>query len=269
VIKNKKITLVGCGKMGGAMLKGWLSHGVLPNNITIIEPMQDLENYSAKKINVLKSPQNLPEDQDFCIFAVKPQHFEPAVSEYKTLNDNCVFISIAAGKTIAKMETILGYNRRIVRAMPNLPATVMSGLTAVSYNKNINKENKLDVNSLFASIGEVIEIEESKLDIVTAISGSGPAYIFYIIELLNKIGIEQGLKPDEALKLAKHTVFGSGKLTLSTDITPSELREAVTSKGGTTEEALKFLMKDNILENLFRTAIRAAENRSKELSENI
>lgn len=264
---NKKISLVGCGKMGGAMLKGWLSHGALPSNISIIEPLHDMIQYSSKGINVLKNPEHLNENQDICIFAVKPQHFEAVVSEYKKLDDNCIFVSIAAGKTISKMEYLLGHNRKIVRAMPNLPATVMSGLSAVSYNKYITKENKLEVTSLFSSIGEVIEVEESRLDTVTAISGSGPAYIFYIIELLNKIGLEQGLKPDEALKLAKHTVYGSGKLTLSTDITPSELREAVTSKGGTTEEALKILMKDNVLENLFRTAIRAAENKSKELSE--
>lgn len=267
MILNKKISLVGCGKMGGAMLKGWLTHGVNPSDITIIEPLQDLTQFSSKKVNVLKTPEHLKENQDFCIFAVKPQHFEAVISEYKKLNFNCVFISIAAGKTIKKMEYILGHDRKIVRAMPNLPATIMSGLTAFSCNKNLNSENKLEVNHIFSSIGEVIEVEENKLDTITAISGSGPAYIFYLIEILNKIGLEHGLKPSEALKLAKHTVHGSGKLSLSTDILPSELREAVTSKGGTTEEALKVLMKDNILENLFKAAIKAAENRSKELSE--
>lgn len=263
---NKKILLVGCGKMGGALLGGLTRSGIRPALITVVEPTPD-NKLRSLGVKFLNNSSDIGNDFDFCILAVKPQNFDEVVRSYKFLgNGKCVFISIAAGKTIAKMQSLLGDKTPIARAMPNLPAIVGVGASAVVFNDNINIETKGGAIQLLNSVGEVVVLHnESQMDAVTALSGSGPAYIFHLIEALQKAGEAVGLDKKVALQLAKSTVYGSGKLAVESEKSPEQLRIDVTSKGGTTEAALNVLMSDKKLENLILDAIKAAEKRSKEL----
>lgn len=265
-MNNKKILLVGGGKMGSALLGGMLKSGFKKGNITVVEPQAD-DRLSAMGVRLLKDYSDVGDDFNYCILAVKPQNFDDVVRSYNFLgNGKCVFVSIAAGKTISKMESLLGEKTPIVRAMPNLPAIVGAGVTAIVCNGNTNVETKGGVIQLLNSVGQVVVLhEESQMDAVTAVSGSGPAYIFHVIEAMQKAGEALGLEKNVALQLAKSTVYGAGKLSVESERTPEQLRSDVTSKGGTTEAALNVLMSDKKLENLVLDAIKAAGKRSKEL----
>ena len=264
---NIKILLVGCGKMGQSLLEGWLKAGLPVSNITVVEPNPDVARLKKHGISALPESTSVADEYDFCVFAVKPQGFDDVAAKYKKLSHNkCTYISIAAGKSIAKMQSLIGADAAIIRAMPNLPATIGAGVTALSFNNKVPSGKRAEAIKLFECVGGVVELnDEAQMDAVTAISGSGPAYIFHIIELMNKIGVELGLDADVALSLAKQTVFGSAKLAIESSKTPDKLRTDVTSPGGTTEAALKVLMQDKKLENLLGDAIKAAERRSKEL----
>ncbi len=265
-MNRTKILLVGCGKMGSALLEGWLGCGIAPADIYVVEPGA-VENLQKLKVNIYPDHKGLPADLDICLFAVKPQNFDEVVANYKFIDaTKCIFISIAAGKTIDKMQSLLGTGAKIIRAMPNLPATVSAGVTAIFCNKNVSASEKGRVTELLKCVGDVVEVSaEDQMDVVTAISGSGPAYIFHLIESLSEIGKRSGLDEKVALTLAKNTVYGSGKLAMQSAKGPEQLRIDVTSKGGTTEAALKPLMDDKKLENLLQTAIKAAIARAKEL----
>ncbi len=265
-MKNKNILLVGCGKMGFALLGGLVKAGVKASNIAVVEPSPAGE-LVASGARVLADASDVGDKFDFCILAIKPQNFDDAVRPYNFLgNGKCVFVSIAAGKTISKMEALLGNETPVARAMPNLPAMVGAGVTAVVFNSKIDLEAKVGVTELLGSVGEVVELyDEKQIDAVTAVSGSGPAYIFHLIECLQNAGEKLGLEKSVALQLAKSTVYGAGKLSVESDRSPEQLRIDVTSKGGTTEAALNVLMSDKKLENLMLDAIKAAEKRSKEL----
>jgi pyrroline-5-carboxylate reductase len=253
------ILLVGCGKMGGALLTRW--QGIdLFGDILVIDPQAE---------NALKAREDVPLDfvPDIVVFAVKPQALAEITPAYRVF-DKAVFISIAAGKTTGFFERHLGVAAKIVRCMPNTPAAIGRGITVACANKNVSADEKSTAQKLLGAVGEVLWVDdESKLDAVTALSGSGPAYVFLLIEILAKAGINAGLAPDMAEKLARATVTGSAALAEAEAGTPaSKLRENVTSPKGTTEAALSVLM-DGALQEIYDRAISAATTRAAELAE--
>lgn len=270
MLDNHKILLVGCGKMGGAILEGMIKAGVLARNIVVIEP--NTEATPDLNIKILKHFDKYELDgftPDTIILAVKPQIAAEVLADYKIFASHSLFISIIAGKTISFFEKHLGSNAAIIRTMPNLPIVVGKGMAVMYANKNATPEQK-DLGALFFSLQKSITLwteDEADLDAVTAISGSGPAYIFHFIECLTDAGIKLGLEINMAKTLAIQTVYGSAVLALKSDKSASELREAVTSPKGTTEAALKILMDSEKMNKLIVEATSAAYLRSKELSE--
>ncbi len=267
--ENKsKILLVGCGKMGTALLSGWLkSELVSSSEVIIIDPSPNFVNeHGIKHVNDFNELDSnyIP---DIVLFAVKPQIMSDVVVAYKGLaRKNTLFISIAAGKNIDFFENILGKESSIIRSMPNLPAIISQGVTVAFSNKNVNKSQELKCEELFNAVGSIIFIEdEGLMDAVTAISGSGPAYLFYFLESLIEAGIELGLSENIAKELAIKTVFGSAKLAEESNYSPSTLREKVTSPNGTTEAALKILMNNDQLKNIIKDAASGARDKSKDL----
>jgi pyrroline-5-carboxylate reductase len=271
MLENTRILLLGCGKMGGSMLEGWLEAGLKKENIDVVEPFEvnNPKFDGIKFINSLNESELRNEQYDFCIIAIKPQMFDDILPEYKNISDRIsCFISIAAGKSVESLEKIFGDQARFIRIMPNLPATIGEGLSGVYFKDNVDDELRNKCNALLESNGEVIELQsEGEMDTLTAISGSGPGYIFHLIEAIKEIAIEKGFTEKRADILARQTVYGSAKMAKERpDLEPAELRKNVTSPGGTTEAGLNVLMhEDNGLKSLFLEAINAAERRSIEL----
>ena len=270
---NTTLLLVGCGKMGGALLEGWLERGIAPNAITIIEPNADVGKQLSqdKGVSVLASPADIADNYqpEIIVFAVKPQIMADTVPDFKRFSGTgTVFLSIAAGKTIEFFENYLGAAVPIVRSMPNTPAAIQRGIAAVCANAPVTKAQRSLCQKLLEAVSEVIWIEdETLMDAVTAVSGSGPAYIFLLAECMAKAGIAAGLPTDLADQLARATVAGSGEMLHQMTDAPSTLRENVTSPGGTTAAALDVLMAKDGLESLLTNAIAAATARSKELAD--
>jgi pyrroline-5-carboxylate reductase len=273
---NKKgsvmgLVLIGCGKMGGAMLAGWLEQGVEKETIRIIEKDAAYgESLNAKfGVRVLDDIEKLEEDFDaeLVVLAVKPQVMDDVVLGCKHLATKSNFISIAAGKTVSYFEGILGEEAKIIRVMPNTPAAVGRGMSVAFANQNVSSKIKETCTNLLAAIGQVSWLsDEALMDAVTAVSGSGPAYVFYMTECLAQAGVKAGLPEDQAMTLARATVCGAGELMFQSEESASQLRINVTSPGGTTQAALEVLMgPDGILKPM-EEAIKAAEVRSKELA---
>ena len=265
---NQRIKIIGCGKMASAILDAWLKKSMFPQNIYVDEPKPAQWLLDKKKcgLNI-----NTPTDVsfDYCFIGVKPQSLDEIKLKLKSLSKkNVTFVSMLAGIKINRLEDIIGEDESIVRIMPNLPAEILKGVTAVKENKWVEPKQSKNLALLLEAFGETVKfVEEKKFDAVTAISGSGPAYIFLIAELMTEVGINLGLSYDEAFKLVKHTIDGAGSLIVNSSLKPQKLRENVTSPGGTTHEALAVLMnKDNGLPKIFSAAIKAAAQRSKELS---
>ena len=251
------ILLVGCGKMGGVLLKRWQAQKIC-TGIEIVDP-------AAAK---MKSATDIPASfkPQVVVFAVKPQALTQTVQEYKHYT-GALFLSIAAGKPLAFFEKHLGANAKIVRCMPNTPAAVGKGITVACANKNVNGAERDQASKLMGAIGDVVWVEkESLLNPVTALSGSGPAYVFLLIETLTKAGIHIGLDPALAERLARQTVIGSAALAEADTSPAAQLRQNVTSPGGTTEAALKTLMAHPGIQELFDRALKAASQRAEELS---
>ncbi|MBL6933274.1 MAG: pyrroline-5-carboxylate reductase [Rhodospirillales bacterium] len=267
-----RLLLAGCGKMGGAMLAGWLDKGIEPANVTVVEPNPDTA--EALRLQYGVTTVASPEDLDFnakptvIIFAVKPQVMDdvaPAYARFK--GEGVVFLSIAAGKTIAYFENLVGADAAIVRAMPNTPAAVGRGITVNFANAHVNRDQISLCGELLSSVGEVAWVDnEAHIDIVTALSGGGPAYVFLLAECLAHAGVQSGLPEDLARRLARVTVAGSGELLHRSTEEPETLRQNVTSPGGTTAEALRVLMADDGWQPLLDKAIAAATARSRELA---
>ena len=268
---GRPLLLVGCGKMGGAMLEGWLEMGLLPEQIYIIEPhapiTEELRNRGLYAVTVQSE---LPADLDpgIVLFAVKPQSMDRAVSDFSGCGSpNTTFLSIAAGKTISYFENILGAEAAIVRSMPNTPAAVRRGITVATPNNNVTDEQRNFCSNLLEAVGEVAWVdEEGLIDAVTALSGGGPAYVFFLTECMAQAGIDAGLPAELSAQLARVTVSGAGELMRQSNETPTTLRENVTSPGGTTAEALKILMAKTGWQPLLTQAIGAATARSKQLA---
>lgn len=266
----RTLVLVGAGKMGGAMLEGWLLTGMRPTGITVIDPQPSPEITALQKthgfaLNPPMSQINLPEA---LVLAIKPQALDmvaPLISGL--VQPAVVLISVLAGKTVANLKTRLPHAGAIVRAMPNLPASVRRGVTGAAPNDEVSDTQKAMADALLASVGQVEWVEdESLIDAVTAVSGSGPAYVFHLVEALAAAGAAVGLPPDTAMRLARATIEGAGEMLHRTDIPPGVLRHNVTSPGGTTAAALDVLMADNGLTPLMRRAVAAARQRAEELS---
>lgn len=266
------ILLAGCGKMGHALLEGWLEEGVPPTAVTVVEPNADAraELETRHEVNAFPSPDNL--DPAFrpgvVVFAIKPQTMDAAVPAYAHLSGgDTAFLSIAAGKTIGYFEDKLGSSAAIVRSMPNTPAAVRRGITVACPNGHVTQAQRALCQDLLEAVGDVAWIEdEALMDPVTALSGSGPAYVFLLCECMARGGVEAGLPEDLAARLAQVTVSGAGELLRLAEEAPSRLRENVTSPGGTTAKALAVLMGDPGLESLMTEAIVAATRRSRELA---
>lgn len=267
---TRPLLLMGCGKMGGAMLDGWLESGIASAGVVIVDPYQNEKYLKNDQITYYDSAEEVPEDlnPEVIILAVKPQQMDTALAAYKKFAaPENLFVSIAAGKTIAYFEDHLGAEAAIIRAMPNTPAAIGQGITVACANENATS-NQVDLGlDLLRAVGEAFHVEdESLIDPVTALSGGGPAYVFLMIETMTEAGIKAGLPKELAARLALVTVAGAGQLAINSDEEPAQLRINVTSPNGTTQEALAVLMDDNGLQPLMTSAIAAATKRSKELA---
>ena len=265
---NQRIKIIGCGKMASAILDAWLKKSISPQDIYVDDPKPS-EWLLEKKKHGLNINTKADVSFDYCFIGVKPQSLDEIKLKLKGLSKkNVTFVSMLAGIKINKLEDIIGKDESIARIMPNLPAEILKGVTAVKENKRVEPKQSKNLALLLEAFGETVKfVEERKFDAVTAISGSGPAYIFLIAELMTEVGINLGLSYDEAFKLVKHTIDGAGSLIVNSSLKPQKLRENVTSPGGTTHEALAVMMnKDNGLPKIFSAAIKAAAQRSKELS---
>ena len=266
------LILVGCGKMGGAMLAGWLETSFVDEAIHVIEPNpKAVDQFAdATGVTIVKTAHDISADVNpsVVILAVKPQTMDDAIIPLKRfVGPNTVFLSIAAGKTIRYFEDKLGQKAAIVRAMPNTPASVGRGVTVFVPNNNVSEETTLLCGDLLSAVGEAISIDdEALLDPVTAVSGSGPAYVFFLIEAMAAAGEKAGLPGDLAYRLAKTTVAGAGELARQSEDSASQLRINVTSPGGTTAAALEILMDKDGIQPIVDRAIQAASRRSKELA---
>lgn len=266
------LVLVGCGKMGGALLDGWLNHGVDGSRVTIVDPVMRVDDARQKHpgIVLLKDVSSIGEsDQpDVVVMAIKPQMIQDVVPEYRRFSGpGTVFLSIAAGTPVSLFEKHLGGGTPIVRAMPNLPASVHRGITVAWPNKNVTTSQRQTCHDLLAAVGEVAWIEDERLiDAVTAVSGSGPAYVFHLAECLAIAGVKAGLSQALADQLARSTVAGAGELLYQSREAPARLRQNVTSPGGTTAAALEILMAADGLQPLMTKAVDAAAKRSRKLA---
>ncbi|WP_316015243.1 pyrroline-5-carboxylate reductase [Roseobacter sp. HKCCA0434] len=268
-IDRRGLVLLGCGKMGTAMLEGWLSRGISPASVTVIDPYPSAR-LEALQEEGLRLNAELPQDPAICILAVKPQMMSDALPQISDLaRGGTIFLSIAAGTPISYFEDMIGRRAVIVRAMPNTPAAVGRGITAIVGNAAAGADALDMADELLRAVGQTVRLDnEGQMDGVTALSGSGPAYVFHMIEAMAAAGAEVGLPAELSMKLARATVGGAGALAEEADETPDQLRVNVTSKGGTTAAALDVLMNEETgLKQLMARAIRAAADRSKELGQ--
>ncbi|WP_281826045.1 pyrroline-5-carboxylate reductase [Jannaschia rubra] len=257
-INTRGVVLLGCGKMGGAMLEGWLDRGLSPGAVTVIDPHpSEWLRGTGVALNA-----GLPDAPAITLIAVKPQMMGDALPSLRGLSDT-LFVTVAAGTPIAAYEAAFGTGARVVRAMPNTPAAIGRGITAIVGNGAATQAD-LDLAEQFLSaVGEVVRLDsEEQMDAVTGLSGSGPAYVFHMIEAMAAAGEAQGLAPDLALRLARATVAGAGALAMKGEA-PGQLRENVTSPSGTTQAGLAVLMEE--LPDLMIRTVRAAADRSREL----
>ena len=272
--RSQHLVLLGCGKMGSALVKGWLHQRENFKCISIIEPAGISAELEALDLITcyVSLEQLITQDTtpiDFVVLAVKPQMMLDAIAPFSKITDeNIVFLSIAAGLSSQWLREHLNGTKQIVRAMPNTPASIGAGITAIYADVEIPKQKREYCVDLLKAVGEVIMLpNEEMMDAVTALSGSGPAYVFLLAEAMQLAGKKLGIPDELSRKLARETVFGSGMLLTQDPSDSSTLRENVTSKGGTTAAALSVLMEEDCFLNLILTAMQKAEKRSRELGE--
>lgn len=252
------------------MLKGWAQDATI-KKISVIDPHADTTPFSAfPHVTFYKNTTEVTHPINTLILAIKPQIMADICAPLKShISTNTLIVSIAAGKTIESFAKIFGTTQPIIRTMPNTPAAIGKGITAICANAHVNAHQHRYAKTLLKVTGQVITLEdESHFNAITALSGSGPAYVFHMIEMLEKAGTEMGLPSDLSQKLARQTVIGSAALAESENTTPAAtLRQNVTSPGGTTAAALEILM-DGTAQNIYTKALKAAKNRGKDLNEN-
>lgn len=265
----RPVVLVGCGNMGKALLKGWLASGIPSDAIYVIEPAGP---DNALDAGLPKSQILTEAPKDICagilMAAVKPQIMAEALPPLLHLVDeDTILLSIAAGTSLRSLKDLIGTTDLVIRAMPNTPAAIGEGITVVCPKSVLNDQQAEQVDALLRAGGVVRWVEEeSDMDVVTAISGSGPAYVFYLIECLAAAGEGQGLSAELARDLALQTVSGAGSLAKDSEQSAFDLRRAVTSPGGTTQAGLEVLMGEGGLAEVIRHTVAAAAKRSRELS---
>ena len=275
-IEPGPIVLIGAGRMGSALLKGWFAHGIGTHRIVVQEPEPNAEVDEFLKAAGLDAGEarDEPVPPSVIVLAVKPQKMdEVAAGIAHVADENTVVMSIAAGRTVDSIAAHFGENAAIVRVMPNTPAAVGRGMSVLYANQHVTEAQKDDCQRLMAAVGETAWVEdETLIDAVTAVSGSGPAYVFLLTECLAQAGVQAGLSTELAAKLARATVSGAGELMHKASETPDVLRQNVTSPAGTTEAALRVLMgqdddpEKGPLADLVREAVAAAAKRSRELA---
>jgi len=255
--------------MGGALLASWLSAGILPEFITVLETKPGFK-VAPPGIVQVSSLGDISQFPGCIVLAVKPQSMDALLPQLKQkygAGAKPLYLSIAAGKPLSYFARHLGAEKPVVRAMPNTPALIGKGITAMCSNNAADAQDKKLATSLLQSAGEVVWLEEeSQMDAVTAISGSGPAYVFLFMEALIAAGVESGLSETISKKLVCQTILGSAELAMRSSESLSALRENVTSPGGTTAAALEILMKNDAFKTLLATAVRQAKKRAGELA---
>ncbi|NRB19523.1 MAG: pyrroline-5-carboxylate reductase [Rhodobacteraceae bacterium] len=264
-IAARGLVLLGCGKMGSAMLAGWLDGGLPAASVSVIDPYPS---EWLQSTGVLIN-QPLPAAPAIVLIAVKPQMMGAALPNLQLLGGGrTLFVSVAAGTSMSTFEDILGAGTPIVRAMPNTPAAIRRGITAIIGNQTATAADLDAADLLLSAVGQVVRLDsEAQMDAVTGVSGSGPAYVFHLIETLAAAGMAQGLPAALSMQLAKATVAGAGALAEASEDSPSQLRVNVTSPNGTTQAALEVLMDESDgFPALLNRAVGAATNRSEELS---
>ena len=267
---NHPLLLIGCGNMGGALARGWLNAGLEPAAFFAIDPI-----LATKKTDDLPASQIVASVGDLpngivprvIVMAVKPQMMTDVLPKLKSLiGQDTLITSVAAGTTIAQYEENFG-EVSIIRTMPNTPAAVGKGITGMTANNKASSADKALAQQLLSAVGEVVWVEKEELiDSVTAVSGSGPAYVFYMIEAMAAAGVQNGLSEDVAMKLARQTIIGAGALLEASEDSAAELRRKVTSPKGTTAAALDVLMGNEGLAPIVKSAVTAARKRSEDLS---
>ena len=268
-MKVNQVTLVGCGKMGSAMLQGWLQDSSLEADFLVIDPDEsnvlcfDGDDRVKHFSNCASAVESGHRQSTMTVLAIKPQMMDMAIQEMGEIaRGSSSFLSIAAGISTAYLRKLIGSQATVLRAMPNTPSAIGQGISAL-YTGNAPDLISSLARHLLRSVGKVELIyDENQMDAVTALSGSGPAYVFLMVEAMSRAGIEAGLSCDLAKKLSKETVVGAAALLAASDSNPSALRKNVTSEGGTTAAALEILMADNGLLTLMSKAVAAAKARS-------
>lgn len=269
---NTRITFIGCGNMGRSLIGGLIADGHRPDAITGVEPDAARAEFISSEygIEVIAEGQQAIEGSDVVILAVKPQVI---VGTLQTLADKIklhqpLVVSVAAGIRIATLENILGKNMAIVRAMPNTPALIGAGASSLFANDSVSESQRGTAEEIMRAVGLAVWLDnEDLMDTVTALSGSGPAYFFLVMEVMEKAAVKLGLARDQAGLLTLETALGAARMALESEVDTATLRKQVTSPGGTTEAALKVLMQDGRLEDLFTEALSAAKKRSQELAQ--
>lgn len=266
---HRNIAVIGGGNMGGALVGGMVSAGVaLPSNICVCDVIETRLAELQKRfgVRVTMDSQEAIAGADLVILSVKPQNMAEVLPTLRNGGSACLVISIAAGISLRFLEEGLGSTARIVRAMPNVPALVREGVTALAAGRHVTGKDLRVAQDIFGSVGTTIVVREELMDVVTGLSGTGPAYVFVMIEALSDAGVLLGLPRDVSQKLVMQTILGAAKLCLASGKHPAELKDMVTSPGGTTSAGLRVLE-----EGKFRTtliaAVEAATVRSKELGE--
>ncbi|MBF9032233.1 pyrroline-5-carboxylate reductase [Rhodobacterales bacterium HKCCE3408] len=263
-LDRRGLVILGCGKMGSAMLAGWLARGLSPDAVTVLEPHPS----DWLKSTGVRIGGELPEAPGALVVAVKPQVMDAALPSAASLGGGgTLVVSVAAGTTLDRLGASFGPATPIVRAMPNTPAAIGRGISAIIGNDAVDAGHLDLAEALLSAVGQVVRLEtEDQIDAVTGLSGSGPAYVFHMIEAMTAAGVAEGLPADMATELAVATVAGAGALALESGETAEQLRINVTSPNGTTQAGLEVLMDEGSgLKPLIARTVAAAAARSREL----
>ncbi len=263
-----QLLLVGAGKMGGAMLEGWLSHGLNPARVNVLEPQPGKRLQMLERRGVTLNAKSSGDKAAVIVVAVKPQEAATVMASIKRRGGKTTLVvSIMAGRTLGFLQDFLPAGTPVVRAMPNLPAAIGRGIAVAVGNRHVSTAQRKLAGDLLGACGVVEWVDDEKLlDAVTAVSGSGPAYVFLLAEALTAAAIAAGLPAALAARLARETIAGSGDLLRGSKLDAATLRKNVTSPGGTTAAALEVLMGPGGLETLLTAAVARAARRSRELA---
>ncbi|MEY4018965.1 MAG: hypothetical protein RLZZ590_265 [Actinomycetota bacterium] len=271
----ERIAILGTGSMGGAILAGLLKSGISPNNISVSTKTTESAERLADELGVLSFAMEDGDDANqmavanaqLVLIGVKPAYVLEVLADVAdSLNDNALVVSVAAGVPTAAMEGVLPEDVGVIRAMPNTPAIVGRALTGIAAGSRATDWAIETASQLFETVGQVLVLDESQIDALGTISGSGPAYVFYLIEQLTKAAKHHGFSDTDAALLVNQTFLGAAELLVASDKTPEQLRKQVTSPNGTTERAIARMAQTD-LETMFIEATEAALARSRELAE--